>query len=121
MESMQGRRIAACLVVGCLALGSAGAVADESPRRGGILSYAVVADAPTYDCHAANSFSTIHYLAPHYSTLLRIDPAHYPEVIGDVAESWQVGDGGRTYTFRLRPGIRFHDGGPLTAQDVKAS
>ncbi|HKW55183.1 MAG TPA: ABC transporter substrate-binding protein [Stellaceae bacterium] len=119
---MQGRSLAACLtVLGCVLLGGAAAVADDAPRRGGILTYAVVADAPTYDCHAANSFSTIHYLAPHYSTLLRIDPARYPAVIGDLAESWQVSDGGQTYTFRLRPGIRFHDGSPLAAADVKAS
>ncbi len=119
---MRGNRIAACLtVLGCVVLGGAGVVADDAPRRGGTLTYAVVADAPTYDCHAANSFSTIHYLAPHYSTLLRIDPAHYPEVIGDLAESWEVRDGGQTYAFRLRPGVRFHDGSLLTAVDVKAS
>jgi peptide/nickel transport system substrate-binding protein len=122
IEPMQGRRIAACLIVlGIVLLGAAAAVADDAPQHGGVLTYAVVADAPTYDCHAANSFSTIHYLAPHYSTLLRIDPAHYPNVVGDVAESWEVGDGGQTYTFHLRPNIRFHDGSPLTAQDVKAT
>src|SRR6185312_15274552 len=91
IEPMQGRRIAACLtILGCVLVGATAAVADDAPRHGGVLTYAVVADAPTYDCHAANSFSTIHYLAPHYSTLLRIDPAHYPAVIGDVAESWEV-------------------------------
>jgi peptide/nickel transport system substrate-binding protein len=122
IEPMQGRRIAACLIVlGIVLLGAAAAVADDAPQHGGVLTYAVVADAPTYDCHAANSFSTIHYLAPHYSTLLRIDPAHYPNVVGDVAESWEVGDGGQTYTLHPRPNIRFHDGSPLTAQDVKAT
>ena len=119
---MQGRRIAACLsVLAGLLLGAGAARAADAPQHGGVLTYAVVADAPTYDCHAANSFSTIHYLAPHYSTLLRIDAAHYPSVIGDVAESWEASDGGQTYTFHLRPNIRFHDGSPLTAADVKAS
>src|SRR5690242_1477246 len=122
IEPMQGRPLAACLIVlGCALFGNAAALADDAPQHGGVLTYAVVADAPTYDCHAANSFSTIHYLAPHYSTLLRIDPAHYPTVIGDVAESWEVSDSGRTYTFHLRPNIRFHDGSPLIAEDVKAS
>jgi peptide/nickel transport system substrate-binding protein len=118
---MRGTWITACFaILGCVVLGAVASAAD-TPRRGGILTYAVVADAPTYDCHAANSFSTIHYLAPHYSTLLRIDPAHYPAVVGDLAESWAVGDNGQTYTFRLRSGVRFHDGSPLTAVDVKAS
>src|SRR5258708_33873626 len=95
-ERLAGTRIPACLtVLGCVVPGGAGVVADDAPRRGGTLTYAVVADAPTYDCHAANSFSTIHYLAPHYSTLLRIDPAHYPEVIGDLAQSGAGRDGGQ--------------------------
>ena len=38
-----------------------------------------------------------------------------------LAESWRAGDGGRTWVFRLRAGVRFHDGSPLTAADVKAS
>lgn len=38
-----------------------------------------------------------------------------------LAESWSVADDGVTWTFNLRPGVTFHDGSPLTAQDVKAS
>ena len=115
------RALTGAAILVAVTVNASRAAADDGPRRGGVLTYAVVADAPTYDCHAANSFSTIHYLAPHYSTLLRIDPARYPQVVGDIAESWEVGDGGQTYTFRLRPGIRFHDGSALTATDVKAS
>ena len=37
-----------------------------------------------------------------------------------LAESWQCMDGGRTWVFNLRPGVRFHDGTPLTAWQVKA-
>ncbi|HVR99365.1 MAG TPA: ABC transporter substrate-binding protein [Thermoanaerobaculia bacterium] len=39
-------------------------------------------------------------------------------VLPDLAESWTVSDGGRTYTFRLRQGVHWHDGEPLTAGDV---
>ena len=92
----------------------------QAPQSGGVLRYAVVADAPTYDCHAANTFAVIHYVAPHYSTLLRIDPDHYPAVIGDLADRWEV-EGNQVFTFHLHPGVRFHDGTPLTATDVKAS
>jgi peptide/nickel transport system substrate-binding protein len=41
------------------------------------------------------------------------------ELVGDLAESWTIADEGRTLTFRLRSGVRWHDGAPLTAEDVR--
>jgi len=42
-------------------------------------------------------------------------------IIPDLAESWEVSPDGRTYTFHLRRGARFHDGKEVTADDVKYS
>ena len=69
----------------------------------------------------SSTFATIQPVAPLYSTLLQIDPYSYPNVIGDVATEWKIAPDGLTYTFKIRQGIRFHDGSPLTAADVKAS
>ena len=93
----------------------------ETPRRGGVLLAAIGADAPSLDPHQEQTFATIQPVAPLYSTLLQIDPYSYPNVIGDVASEWTIAPDGLTYTFRIRPGIRFHDGSPLTAADVKAT
>ena len=61
--------------------------ADSQPVHGGVLMFGVnAADPPTYDCHASNLFTIIDLLSPHYSNLLRIDPAHYPGVVGDLAQ-----------------------------------
>ena len=95
--------------------------AAETPRRGGVLLSAIAADAPSLDPHQEETFATLHLVAPCYSTLLQIDPYHYPRIIGDVATEWSITPDGLTYTFKLRPGIRFHDGSPLTAADVKAT
>ena len=100
--------------------GSASA-AEPTPRHGGILEFAVDAEPPNYDCHANFSFAFIHSVAPHYSTLLKLSSADYPKVEGDLAESWTVSADRLTYTFRLRPDIRFHDGSKLTSADVAAS
>jgi len=98
------------------------ASAAEQARRGGTLVFGVNSgDPPTYDCHQSTLFPIIHLLSPHYSNLLRIDIPSYPKVVGDLAESWTVSDDARTYTFRLRAGIRFHDGSPFSAEDVKAT
>jgi peptide/nickel transport system substrate-binding protein len=97
-------------------------VADaQEPQRGGILNFAVSAEPPNYDCHANTSFAFIHPVRPHYNTLLRFVPDSYPEIEGDLAESWEVSEDGLTYTFKLREGVVFHDGSPFTARDVKAS
>src|ERR1700758_5453166 len=66
------------------------AAAESHPARGGILTFAVDAEPPNYDCHANFSFVFIHPVIPHYSTLLKFDTANYPQVIGDLAESWSI-------------------------------
>jgi peptide/nickel transport system substrate-binding protein len=95
--------------------------AAEAPRRGGILLAAIGADAPSLDPHQEQTFATIELVAPLYSTLIQIDPLNYPKVIGDAATEWKIAADGLSYTFKLRQGIRFHDGSPLTAADVKAT
>jgi peptide/nickel transport system substrate-binding protein len=97
------------------------AAAADEPRRGGTLVYAVQGDPPTIDCHAASSFATMHYVSPHYSLLVKLDPKDTTRVVGDLAQSWTESDDKLTYTFKLKPGVKFHDGTPLTSADVKAS
>ena len=96
-------------------------MAEPVSKRGGMLNFAVDAEPPNYDCHANVSFATLHPIAPHYSTLLKFDTANYPQVEGDLAESWAVSPDKLTYTFKLHSNVLFHDGSPLTSEDVKAS
>jgi peptide/nickel transport system substrate-binding protein len=99
----------------------AGIEAADTLRRGGVLLAAIAADASSLDPHQESTFATIQPTAPLYSTLLQIDPYSYPNVIGDLATEWNIAPDGLTYTFKLRQGVRFHDGSPLTSADVKAS
>jgi peptide/nickel transport system substrate-binding protein len=95
--------------------------AADTPRRGGVLLAVIAADAPSLDPHQEETFATLELVAPCYSTLLQLDPLNYPKIIGDVATEWKIAADGLTYTFKLRQGIRFHDGSPLTSADVKAT
>ena len=99
----------------------AGAQAAETPRRGGILLAAIAAEPPSLDPHQEGTFANIQLVAPLYSLLLQFDPQDFSKIIGDVATDWKMAPDGRIYTFKIRQGIRFHDGSPLTAADVKAS
>lgn len=93
----------------------------DTPKRGGTLEFASTVEPDNYDCHGATSFAFLHPIAPHYSTLLKFDAPNYPQVIGDLAQSWSVSADRLTYVFKLRPNVLFHDGSRLTSADVKAS
>ena len=99
------------------------AEAQEKPRSGGELVFLVPSEPPSYDAHREGTFGTLHPLAPHYNTLLRIDPTDRTGTrpVPDLAESWTISPDGTTYAFRLRQGVHFHDGSLMTSRDVKAS
>ena len=110
--------------LGAFALAFAGAApsADaQAPKRGGTLQFAISAETPHYDCHGSDTYATLHFSAPFYSTLLRFNLSKFPEVEGDLAQSWTVAPDLMTYTFKLHPGVKFHDGATLTSADVKAT
>lgn len=116
------RTFAARLAAACVAIAlPQGAFAAETPKRGGTLTYAVTAEAPTTDCHATTTYAAVHVLAPHYSLLLKVDQDNFPKLKPDIAESWSVSADGLSYTFKVRQGVKFHDGSVLSARDVKAT
>jgi peptide/nickel transport system substrate-binding protein len=99
------------------------AAAQETPRRGGELVFVVAAEPPSFDAHQEETFAMLHPGAPQYNTLLRVDPTDRTgtKVVGDLAESWTISPDRRTYTFKVRKGVKFHDGSVMTSKDVKAS
>ena len=105
---------------------AAPATADEAPKYGGILTYMIPADSPpSFDAQREETYATIHSAAPFYSVLIRINPNN-PESTTDIVcdlctEMPQPTDGGRTYTFKIRDNVQFHNGDKLTAEDVAAS
>src|SRR6201987_4063965 len=111
-----------------IVLGSAAAAAppteEEAPaKRGGVLTYMIPADAPpSFDGHREGTFATLQAVAPFYSVLIRINPENPSSTTDFVCDLCtavpQPADDGRTYTFKIRDGVRWHDGSPLTAADV---
>jgi peptide/nickel transport system substrate-binding protein len=95
----------------------------QNPRNGGELVFPVPSEPPSYDGHREETFGLIHPIAPFYNTLLRVDPNDPggTKPVPSLAESWTVSQDGKTYTFKLRKGVKFHDGSEMTSRDVKAS
>ena len=114
-----GFMLSVVLVVGLWA--APAVLADEKPRRGGILNAALAGDPPSLDMHQEQTFMVAQPLGPVYNNLIVFDPHNYPQIIGDLAKSWTVSGDYLTYTFMLHEGVKFHDGSELTSADVKAS
>src|SRR5690242_6802055 len=115
--------LAAGLLAAMIASVPAGA---EAPKRGGTLTYVIPADAPpSFDGHRETTFATVHTVAPYYSVLIRVppdSPASTTDFVCDLCtEMPKPTDDGKTYTFKIRDGVKWHDGNRLTAQDVAAS
>src|SRR5499433_1647903 len=112
--------------LGVALVAAAPAMADEAPKYGGILTYMIPADAPpSFDAHREGTFATVHSAAPFYSVLIRVDPnnpSSTTDFVCDLCTAMpQPTDGGKTYSFKIRDDVKFHDGSPLTAADVAAS
>src|ERR1043166_2698123 len=121
MNSLTRRSV---LMTGAAAFAIGGTNLDayaQQPKRGGTLNFAISAETPHYDCHGSDTYAALHFGAPFYSTLLRFNLPKFPDVEGDLAESWTVAPDLLTYTFKLHRGVKFHDGTPLTSADVKAT
>jgi peptide/nickel transport system substrate-binding protein len=97
------------------------AVLAEEPQRGGILRVAIAGDPPSLDMHQEQTFKVCIPMSTVYNTLVRFDPHGFPKIIGDLAKSWETSKDGKTWTFKLHEGVKFHDGTELTSVDVKAS
>lgn len=106
------------LAAGMLSIALAsGALAQEEPRMGGVLSIAMGSDIRSLEPSVNRDSNTDNVLFHIFEGLVayRADMSVGPLL----AESWAVSDDGLSYTFTLREGATFHNGAPVTAQDVK--
>jgi peptide/nickel transport system substrate-binding protein len=72
------------------------ASAQDTPQRGGILKVALSGDPPSLDMHQESTFKVTIPMSSVYNTLVVVDPHGYPNVIGDLAKSWEASADGLT-------------------------
>lgn len=102
------------------------ALPAQAQKKGGTLTYVVGSKIPSYDGHAESTFGMIHPIRPFYSLLIRVNPDNPgdpTDIVCDLCEGDvpEPTDDGKTYTFKIRQGVKFHDGTPLTSADLKAT
>lgn len=95
------------------------AAEEESATTGGDLKIAVSAQPPTLDVHLTTATVAIDITRNIFETLVTSNENF--ETVPMLAESVDVSEDGLTYTFKLREGVKFHNGDEMTAEDVEAS
>src|SRR3989441_5838428 len=117
--SLRPSRRAGLLVLASLALVAGSTRTADAQRKGGILRVGNLGEPPALDAHWTTA-SITEMLTNHiYEGLYSLDSANRP--IPMLAESHTVSKDGLTYTFKLRQGVKFHNGKEMTSEDVVAS
>jgi oligopeptide transport system substrate-binding protein len=113
----QARRLAVCAAVALLA-GCGGSSAPKPPHGGAVLRLALPLLPRTLDPARASDLPSLNVSHELYAGLTRFAGTG---VEPDLAESWDVEQGGLVWTFHLRDGIRWSDDAPIRAADFRRS
>ncbi len=90
--------------------------ASSGPPADNVFRVPLVGPPTTFDPAMVEDGTTIDVLQNLFEGLVQWSPDN--KIVPCLAQSWQVSADGKTYTFHLRPGVKFQDGNPVTAQDV---
>jgi len=106
------------LVLGCFLVFMLAGWAQAKTPKDFLVMGTKIDDIITLDPAEIFEFSGAEYAANTYDRLINYDVDNVSDIYGGVAESWEIADDGVTYTFKIRKGITFVSGNPLTADDV---
>src|SRR5215475_6366573 len=113
-------RLARLLFVGLLALGVVGPAPAATPAGRAVMAWHVTVSPSWFDPSTAppqiTPFGMLYAL---HDALVRPYPGY--KMGPSLAESWSESADGKIYEFKLRPGLKFHNGETLTTEDVKFS
>jgi peptide/nickel transport system substrate-binding protein len=103
------------------ATGPAATAAAATPKTGGTLVVAIPGDINRTDSALVDDANSTYVLQQILETLVTLKPGTGDQIIPELAESWTISTDGLTYTFKIRQGVKFHDGTTLDAAAVKTN
>ncbi len=107
------------LALAALVLVAGSALTAEAQKKGGVLKVGNLGEPPSLDAHWTTASITETLTNHIYEGLYSLDSDYRP--VPMLAESHTVSKDGLTYTFKLRQGVKFHNGKEMTSEDVVAS
>jgi peptide/nickel transport system substrate-binding protein len=108
------------LALAAVALTGISAVQAETPKSTFVMAKDI-SDIITLDPAEVFELSGGEITANLYDRVMMFEPENLTKLVGGVAESWEVSGDGKTITFKIRQGLTFHSGNPVTAEDVAYS
>ncbi|MGE4057002.1 MAG: ABC transporter substrate-binding protein, partial [Vicinamibacterales bacterium] len=91
---------------------------EPNPKRGGTLRTAYGVTVSSYDFHQGGGGP----LVMAFDNLVTQNMTDgLASIVPELAQSWEISEDGKTYTFKMRDGVKFHDGTPFSAEDVVAT
>ena len=106
----------ACCLAAPLVITGCGHKSGSASRPANIFRYPIKAAPTTFDPAMVQDGDTIDVLQQVFEGLVQWSPQN--KIVPCLAEKWEVSASGLTYTFHLRPNVKFQDGAPFTASDV---
>src|ERR1700732_2531049 len=108
------------ILIGVAMICGLGAAAfAEEPKMGGVVNAVIQPEPPSLMVGLVQNGPTQMVAGNIYEGLLRYSPKLEP--LPGLAESWSVSEDGKTYTFKLRKGVTWHDDKPFTSADIAFS
>jgi peptide/nickel transport system substrate-binding protein len=105
------------LSLAAVALLVSGASQAATPKNTFVMAKDI-ADIITMDPAEVFELTTGEIIANIYDRIMMFEPEDLQNLVGGVAESYDVSNDGKTITFKIRPGMKFHSGNPVRAEDV---
>lgn len=105
------------LSLAAVALLVSGASQAATPKNTFVMAKDI-ADIITMDPAEVFELTTGEIIANIYDRIMMFEPEDLQNLVGGVAESYEVSKDGKTITFKIRPGMKFHSGNPVRAEDV---
>ena len=128
-QAKEERKVApvfrAVLAMAVILAATAEAEPASAQKSGGVLRMPMITSPASMSIHEESTIAALGPMMGVFNNLVMFDQ-HVPQnslksIVPDLASSWSWSEDGKELTFKLRQGVKWHDGKPFTAKDVKCT